>query len=296
MIESDCMKLSWLPVSYFEALISGDMSPGTWPDEALRLGLSTVDVSINFFRMPGTWRPTEFRHELDRRKLDVAVFNTYPDLTHPDARQREVEHRQFRRDIAVAIETGARMVRVTAGQAHPEISRKTGIELAVDGLTRAAKVAREAGIRAVFENHSKPNVWQYADFAHPADTFLAIAEQLRSAPIGILFDTANAYARNDNPMNILEAVISRVECVHIADTASCGHLRPMVIGTGVVDFESIFDSLIRADYQAWFSIEEASGAGSAGIAEAVHFVRQHWKTSSCDRTMVRKRGDRIRLG
>ncbi len=264
-------KLSWLPVSYFGDLISGEMTLGTWLDEAVSLGLNAVDVSINFFRNSGAWSLSEFRREIECRDLDVVVCNLYSDLTHPDVEQREVELRKLELDITTAAQAGAKMVRITAGQAHPELSRDTGIELVVAGLTQAALVAQESGVRAVFENHSKPGVWKYSDFAHPADVFLEIAERLQPAPIGILFDTANAYARGDNPMTILEAIVDRVECVHLADTSTHGSLHPTVIGTGVVDFETIFAHLAKHNYNGWFSVEEASGTGRFGIAEAINF-------------------------
>ena len=170
-IRSENMRLSWLPVSEFSALLSGQTSIETWLDEAATLGFAAVDASVLFFDQ-GPMTPEQLRRGANDRGLGIAVLNTYTDFTHPDPHVRDTERARFEDHIAVAARLDARMIRVTAGQAHPDLSRERGLQYAVDALTWAADRALSAGIRALFENHSKPGVWSYADFAHPADIFL----------------------------------------------------------------------------------------------------------------------------
>jgi sugar phosphate isomerase/epimerase len=269
------MKTSWLPVTRFKDIISGVLSVERWVEQAAALNLDAVDASCIFFHGPGHLDPLAFREATDRANLHVALFNTYPDFTHPDPAQRRREQADFAIHLRSAAQLGARMVRVTAGQGHPGLDRETGISLAVEGLRYAAGLADQAGIRAVYENHSKPGVWSYADFSHPADIFCEIAGRIKNEPIGILFDTANAVARGDDPLVVLESVIDRVECVHIADSATCGILTPTVIGTGVVPFANLFKRLKSAGYDGWFSIEEASGQAE-GITRALEYFRNEW--------------------
>lgn len=270
------MKLSWLPVSLFGALIRGELSLDAWMGEAVQHGFDAVDASVLFFREPGDMTPETFSRCAVAHGLAVAVLNAYPDFTHPDPTQRERELRQFAAHVKLALRLGARMVRVTAGQAHPALPRAEGVGHAVSGLRAAAELADAAGVTPVFENHSKPGAWSYADFAHPSDIFMEIADQLRDAPVGILFDTANADVRGDDPLRLLDHVADRVRCVHIADTAVRGELSPTVIGTGVVSFEAIFRRLKAVGYDEWLSIEEASGQGPQAVSSAVDFVRMHW--------------------
>lgn len=270
------MKLSWLPVSLFEKLISGEMPLALWLEQAVTLGLDGVDASIIFFRGAENMNPDEFRDEIGRRNLTLAVFNTYPDFTNPDGDIRKRELSGFADDVVIASRAGAKMIRVTAGQSHPGLSRGEGIARAVEGLRQAGEIAAESGIRAVYENHSRPGVWKYGDFSHPSDIFIEIAEKLAGARLGILFDTANADARGDSPLEILERVKYRIECVHVADTSRRDRLEPSIIGRGVVDFDAIFGELDACDYDGWFSIEDASG-DSEGIIKAVEFVRRHWR-------------------
>jgi sugar phosphate isomerase/epimerase len=269
------MKTSWLPVTHFKDILSGALPVEQWIDQAASLNIDAVDASCLFFQGPGRLDPMAFRKATDRANLQVAVFNTYTDFTHPNPEQRQREQDDFARHLVNAVRIGARMVRITAGQAHPGLDRETGIRLAVEGLRRVAMLAKKAGVRAVYENHSKPGVWTHSDFSHPAAIFCEIAERIRNEPIGILFDTANAVARGDDPLLVLESVVDRVECVHIADSATCGALNPTVIGTGMVPFAALFKRLKAAGYDGWFSIEEASGKAD-GIIRALEYFRSGW--------------------
>ena len=269
------MKLSWLPVSQFKALMSGVLSPESWLEEAASLRLDAVDASTVLFCRDGM-TPECLREAATRQGLQIAVLNTYPDFTNPNPLIRASERFRFASHVNVAARLGAKMVRVTAGQAHPGLDRAAGVKLAVEGIRWAAERLDAAGVRALFENHSKPGGWRHGDFAHPADIFIEIAHHLADAPVGILFDTANADARGDDPMAVLELVINRVECVHVADTAVRGELRPTFISAGVAPLQQIFDRLKSAGYEGWFSIEENSGDSLRGIRHAVRFVREQW--------------------
>ena len=267
------MKLSCLPVSYFGDIIDGRMSIAQWAAEGASLGLDAIDLSILLLRERTTAYLRKIREEIEAIGERVAVMNAYPDFTHPDPVERKNQLCALKDDIAAAAQLGAEMVRVTAGQAHPQTPRKKGITWAVEGLTGAIDTAQQNGIRLVFENHSKPGVWQYPDFCLPSDLFLEIAGAIEDTEIGILFDTANPIVYGDDPLRLLNRVIDRGVCVHLADTSERGALKPVLIGTGLVPFDTIFARLKRAGYRGWLSIEEASGMGGTGVAEAVRFVR-----------------------
>ncbi len=271
------MRLSCLPVSYFGEIISGRMSVGAWACEAAGLGLDAVDLSVLFLKSRDPAYLGSMRKEVEGAGLRVAVINTYPDLTHPDAAERRRQLAQLEADIASIGLLGAEMARVTAGQAHPETGRRDGITWAVEGLTRAADAGERHGVRLVYENHSKPGAWKYADFCYPPDIFLEIAERLEDTSIGILFDTANPVAYGADPLPVLQKVIGRVRCVHAADTRTRGVFEPVLLGSGAVPFDAIFSMLKKSGYDGWISIEEASRLGRPGVARAVEFVRRTWE-------------------
>ena len=156
------------------------------------------------------------------------------------------------------------------------VKEDAGLAWAVEGLTSVLPVAEGHGIQLVFENHSKPGVWDYADFAQPTDIFLSIVQATAGTALGINFDTANTLVAGDDPLPVLEAVLDRLVSVHAADTRTRGRLEPTVIGTGLVPFSDIFAKIKDAGFDNWICIEEASGTGRAGVDTAVRFVRQAW--------------------
>ena len=168
------------------------------------------------------------------------------------------------------------MVRVTAGQAHPGVTREQGIAWAVEGLTGSLSFARERRVKLVFENHARPAAWEYFDFSYPTEIFLSIVQATSGTELGVNFDTANTLAFGDDPVPVLEAVIKRVVSIHAAETSARGVFAPTVLGTGAVPFKDIFGLLRRHGYDGSISIEEASNTGHAGLAAAVEFVRRVW--------------------
>ena len=270
------MKLSVLPVSYFRQIIDGEMTVGEWAREGSALSLDAIDISILFLKKRDPEYLHAMRNEIASAGMHVAVVSTYPDFTHPDPDERKKQISDFRSDVEALAAIGAEMIRITAGQAHPGTNRDLGITWAVDGIKQSIDCAEKHGIQLLYENHSKPGAWQYADFSHPTDIFLEIADALHDSPVKILFDTANPIAYGDDPVPLLEQVIDRVLCIHAADTRTWGSLDPVIVGKGIVPFDKIFSLLKGEGYSGWVSIEEASGQGKAGVQEAVSFVRKAW--------------------
>ena len=270
------MKLSCLPVSFFGEIIGGTMSVGQWAREAAAVGLDAIDLSILFVEGQDSSDLKALRQEIGSAGMKVAMVTTYPDFTNPGSEVRAREAARLERHITAAAALGAEMVRVTAGQAHPETDRADGLTWAIEGLTGALAVAEKQGIQLVFENHPKPGIWDYADFAHPTDIFLSIVRATSGTALGINFDTANTLVAGDDPLPVLKQVMDRLVSVHAADTRAQGRLQPTVIGTGLVPFAEIFAFLQNSGFDGWICIEEASGTGRAGVKTAVDFVRQAW--------------------
>ncbi len=271
------MKLSCLPVSYFRLIREGKLTIEQWASQAAALGLDAIDLSILFFRnRDSRKRAADIRKEIENYGIYVSVVNMYTDFTHPDPHERKQQLCQLQDDLAVAEELGAKMVRLTAGQGYPQISRKEGIHWAVAGLRGARGLWAGRKLTLLFENHSKPGIWKYPDFCLPTDIFLEIAVAIQPAGIRILFDTANPLVYGEEPVPLLEKVLDRVECLHVADIQKRGALDPVIIGKGIVPIPEIFCLLQKAGYDGNISIEEASGCGEDGIAKAIQYVRTAW--------------------
>lgn len=274
------MQLSCLPVSFFNDIISGRMSLREWAQMAAEIGLDAIDLSILFVPDRSLAAAAAARREIDSARMRVEMLTTYPDFSHPDARQRERELELEQQAFAIAAELGAPLVRVTAGQAHPETGREEGIAWAAEGLTRLVEATRGLGVTPVYENHAKPGAWQYTDFSQPPDIFLEIVRRTAGVNLGINFDTGNSTAYADDPVKLLESVLPRVVSIHAADTAERGALKPVLLGTGVAPFDKIFKRLCRAKWDGWICMEEASFQGRSGVEAAAKFVRQAWAAAS----------------
>ena len=273
------MKLSCIPVSLFKEIIGGSMSIVEWAQVGKEAGLDAIDVSILFIPDRSRVAVAMLRKAIEATGMRVAMVASYPDFTHPDAAQRAREVDLAQEVVEVAAGLGAEMVRVTAGQAHPETGREDGIRWATEGLRQLSDRTRKSGVRLVYENHAKPGAWTYTDFSQPPDIFVAIVKATADVGLGLNFDTANATAFSQDPLGLLEQCIDRVVSVHAADTAVRGELKPVLLGTGLAPLEAIFRRLVQAGWDNWICIEEASFQGRDGVAKAAHVVRQLWDRS-----------------
>jgi sugar phosphate isomerase/epimerase len=270
------MKLSCLPVSFFSDIIEGRLTVAEWARMGAELGLDAIDLSILFVPDRSPAAVAALRRRIEDQGMSVAMVTSYPDFTHPDPAQRELELDLERQVVGVAANLGARMVRVTAGQAHPETGRSEGIAWAVEGLSRLVERTRRSGVTLVYENHAKPGAWQYTDFSQPPEIFLEIARRTAGAGLAINFDTGNAAAYAEDPVALLDQVIDRVASVHAADTAERGRLQHVLLGAGVTPFVPLFERLVAAGWDGWICMEEASFLGREGVQAAARFVRQAW--------------------
>jgi len=273
------MKLSCIPVSFFKEIIGGSMTVAEWARMGKEIGLDAIDVSILFVPDRSRSAVAGLRKSIEAAGMRVAMVASYPDFTHPDAAQRARELALAQEVVEVAAGLGAEMVRVTAGQAHPETGREDGIRWATEGLRTLLHRTRKSGVRLVYENHGKPGAWTYTDFSQPPEIFLAIVNGTADVGLGLNFDTANATAFSPDPLALLEQCIERVVSIHAADTAVRGELRPVLLGTGLTPLAAIFRRLVQAGWDNWICIEEASFQGRSGVEKAAQYVRRLWDES-----------------
>jgi sugar phosphate isomerase/epimerase len=271
------MKLSCLPISLFKALIGGSMTLGDWAGAAPGLGLDGIDISIAMIQSHSPVYLKEIRSMIG--SVPVVMATAYPDFTHPDPWQRQRELDYFVSDTALCSQLGIRYLRILDGQAHTETSRENGIKWALDCMRRADDTARRYGVSLLFENHSKPSAWEHFDFSYPIDLFYAIMDGLKDTGIHLNFDIGNITSLGLDPLNVLSRVYDRVETIHVSDMAEVGKPVPCAIGTGAAPISGVFSLLKNRGFDGWLCIEEASGRGLPGIAQAASYVRGAWEKS-----------------
>jgi len=273
------MKVSCLPVSLFSDILNGSMTIKDWARIAKECGLDAIDLSMIFIKNHTTRYLSQIKKDIENENMSVAMITTYPDFSNPDTLQVEREMEYLRNDIAVASFLEARFLRILAGQNYPGIDKNLTINKIIDCFKRISSVADKYNIKLVYENHSKPGVWDYSDFSHPTEIFLKIVEGIRDTNIGINFDTANTIILGDNPIELLKKIIKKVSVIHAADALGVGELKPASIGKGIAPFKDIFRFLKEVNFNGWICIEEASDNGIKGIKSAADFIKRKWAAS-----------------
>ncbi len=271
------MKLSCLPVSFFADIIENRMSVPEWARMGASLGLDGVDLSILFVSDHSATALATLRRDIETSGIGVIMVTTYPDFTHPDPTQRKRELALQQEAVAVAAALGAKFVRCTAGQAHPDTGIEEGITWAVEGLTRLVETCGNQGVTLVYENHGKPGAWQYTDFSQPPEIFLEIVRRTEEVGLGLNFDVGNAASFAEDPVALMDQVIDRIVTIHAADTEMVGELRHVLLGTGVTPYGALFARLKNAGWDGWICMEEASFQGRSGVEAAARFIRQAWR-------------------
>lgn len=266
------MKISCLPVSLFGEICSGKMSLGGWARAAREIGFDGIDLSLLMLTSHTETYIRQVKRELAEGGLPVVMATAYPDFTHPDPRQRQREADYLARDIALCDELGIPYLRVLAGQAHEGMGLEEGVTLAVEYLRQADAAAGKYAVQLLYENHAKPGAWSAVDFSFPIDIFLRVFRQLQDTRIRLNFDIGNIVAQGLEPLEVLEQVIDRVETVHISDMARYGRFEPVEIGAGASPIEPVLRRLKEYGFDGWLCIEEASGHGLEGIANAWRYV------------------------
>lgn len=250
------------------------MSLRAWAEGAKAIGFDGIDLSLLMLTAHTRTYIDRVRRDLGEVGLPLVMATTYPDFTHPDPKQRQREADYLMRDIALCDELGIRYLRVLAGQAHDGVSLEEGVVLAAEHLRQADAAAKKYAVKLLYENHAKPGAWNKVDFSYPIDIFFRVFNSLRDTDIRLNFDIGNIVAQGEDPLAVLERVIDRVETVHISDMRAYGRFEPVEIGTGACPIEAVLKRLKAYGFDGWLCIEEASGHGMEGIANAWNYVHE----------------------
>jgi sugar phosphate isomerase/epimerase len=267
------MKLSCIPVSFFNAIRGGEMPVAHWLDFAAELGLDGVECAPPLIQPLGTVTAAEYHRLAEARGLTVSNYTAYSDFANPDADVRRRDLAAALENVRVAREVGAPSVRALTGQQWPGVDEAQGVAWIVEGIRRVAEEAQKAGIRVNVENHTKASTWTQFDFAIRSEVFLRVMEGLRDAPVGVQFDTANPLVAGQDALALFEKVRSRIGYVHANDVHEPGVFEFVTVGSGVAPVREVLARLREQGYAGWVGIEEASRTGKQGFRQAVKFVR-----------------------
>ena len=290
-------KLAAFPKAYLDDLsVTGAMSLRQWIDMASTLDVDGLEFFCQFKDLQDSknWAPA--RRMVEDKGLVMPMMCCSPDFTHNDAafRRRQVDLEKRWIDMTAAI--GGAYCRVLSGQRRPGVSRRNGIDYAVDGIHACLPHAAERGITLVLENHYKDGSWTYPGFAQRMEIFCELIARIDSPHFGINFDPSNTVVAGEDPLLLLDHVKHRVLTMHASDRylkegtledlrkeenveGYASRLSHGVIGQGMNDYDAIFSTLAEVGFNGWVSIEDGVD-GFDQMHQSASFLReqfaQHW--------------------
>jgi len=286
------MKVSLFPKCYIEDIVEGRMELFDWIRQAPQLegdGLELYDGFLTSFE-PAYLR--EVRSLAESLGLPIVMMCTSPDFTTTDTAlwQKSLDRQVEVMRASAAM--GVRYCRVLSGQARPEISEQEGIDQTVRAIEALLPEAETLDLTLAMENHYKDGYWRYAEFAMPPEIFYRIIDRVDHPRFGVQYDPSNAIVAGADPIEVLRRVLDRVVTMHASDRrmaeghsldelkqadGSFGyspHLIHGEVGTGLIDYDAIFDLLAGRGYDGWVSIEDGMNGMDEMRRSVAHLRRQ----------------------
>ncbi|GCE28628.1 myo-inositol catabolism protein IolH [Dictyobacter alpinus] len=282
------------PKCYMDELcVSKTMTLFDWIEQAATLDVDGLEFYPSFFASFERPYLQAVRAALQAHQLSMPMLCASPDFTKPTAVERDAEVESYKRMIELVDFFGAsspRTCRILSGQRRPGLSEEQGVELVVECIQRLLPVAQHYGVLLAIENHYKDNYWTYPEFAQQLPVFQRIIQAIDSPWFGVNYDPSNALLAGDDPLAVLDAVLTRVVSMHASDRRlregstladlrsqeeSIGYaaiLNHGEIGTGLNDFSAIFHRLQSAGFHGWISIEDGIN-GLPELQRSVQYLR-----------------------
>ena len=129
---------------------------------------------------------------------------------------------------------------------------KSNILSYVDLFKNLSKLAQHHGLMIYIESLLDAHTMKY---------FLILLDKKN---IGAVFDTGNRVLESDNLYDEIKALGDLISHVHIKDKDRKGN--NVILGTGLVNFQKVFDALEEIDYKGKLNFETTRGADPLNTA------------------------------
>lgn len=159
------------------------------------------------------------------------------------------------------------------------------VDLFAELCREAAYYAGEKGITCVYEDQGF--------LVNTPDRLGEILVKVDMKNTGICLDTGNSLFHEIDPIEFVQVLAPYIKHVHVKDyikkpfdkvpsnspswyrTSANNLLRPTIVGHGIIDFESIFATLILAGYDGYFSLESGGIEydNIKGVAESLENMK-----------------------
>ena len=272
------------------------MTVDEWIELALQFDIDGLEFYWGF-------TPVENPREWERLRRKVAQQGRYipmmcysSDFTRPSLAERKEEIEKQKQAIRATAALGGQFCRVLSGQRRPEVTREQGLAWVQECISELLPFAEAHRVVLIIENHYKDGYWQYPEFAQKMEDFLELLHGIPDSEwFGVNYDPSNAIIAGDDPIELLQAVKSRVKTMHASDryfeggtleelrrleaqpqTGYASFLKHGIIGRGYNDYDQIFSILKGVGFSGWISIEDGQDpeTGVQDIKESAIFLRE----------------------
>jgi sugar phosphate isomerase/epimerase len=275
------MKLGVSMYSYVRAVRAGEMDLRGFIHEAKRIGADGVELLDFFYKDADTERHMA-KETLAEVGLSCGVFSVAQNFAKATAEEREVQLTKILFGIGEAVFFDAKVVRVFAGDVSPGIEFDQARAWIIEGLAKAADVARERGVKLALENHGK--------LAGRGDQVRGIIDDVRQKcghdALGANPDTGNFQLVGQESHEAIEQVVEYAYMVHFKDfsPAPANHegytfealdgtkFIGTIIGEGDVDLAKCLAALKKAGFDGWVNLEY-EGEGGPNVDEVEQSFR-----------------------
>ncbi len=273
------MKLGLSMYSYYAAYRQGRIDIPSFIQEAKRLGVQGVELLDFFWRDPASELP-EVRAALQNTGLSVGVYSVANNFVQGSEAARAGEVKKITSGVDYAVQFGAKVVRVFAGDITPDYTYEQCLLWIIAGLQEASAYAYEQGITLALENHGR--------LAGRSEQVQTILNAVASPALKANPDTGNFLLVHQASHLAVADLATRAAMVHFKDfrvvpddyagAAYVGteglKFAGTAIGEGEVDLPDCVQSLREAGFDGWLNIEyEGEEDPFSAVSRSVDYTR-----------------------
>lgn len=274
------MKLGLSMYSYNAAYQRGQMNIPAFIHEAKRIGAQGVELLDFFWRDPASELP-DVRAALQDTGLPVGVYSVANNFVKGSEAARAAEVKKITSGVDYAVQFGAKVVRVFAGDIEPDYTYEQCLLWIIAGLKEAGAYAYEQGVTLALENHGK--------LAGRSEQVQTILNAVASPALKANPDTGNFLLVHQASHLEVAALATRAAMVHFKDFrlvpdnyAGAAYIGTeglkfagTAIGEGEVDLPDCVSSLREAGFDGWLNIEyEGEEDPLLAVPRSVDYTRK----------------------
>jgi sugar phosphate isomerase/epimerase len=187
--------------------------------------------------------------------LNAFMMTAIGDFHHPSWIEKDKAQRELRINhtigcIRLAKELGVETISTEPGGPVDGMGmdRTEAMKLFIDGINRVVDVAKPAGIKVLVE--PEPDL-----LIQTSTEFKEFIQQVDTETVALNCDLGHHFCVGEDPCQVLEEFNDLIYHIHIEDIAASREHVHVSLGKGAMDFNAIFRTLKKIDYQGWITVE-----------------------------------------